>query len=128
MVELTIQVSHDVAQRLESIHGYLPELLAHIAETLPTSPPATLPLLDASGLADIPPAYTEIINFLTTGPTHQEIIAFKVSTKAQARIRTLLDQNREGTLTDIEQAELDLYEQIEHVMIMLKARAHASQT
>jgi len=37
----------------------------------------------------------------------------------------LLDKNREGTLTEIEAAELDLYEQLEHMMILLKAKAHA---
>ncbi|WP_339385102.1 hypothetical protein [Calothrix sp. FACHB-168] len=32
-------------------------------------------------------------------------------------------KNRSGSLTQIEIAELDVYEQLEHLMILLKARA-----
>jgi len=120
MVELTIQVPEQVIQRLEPIRDRLPMLLAQVAETrspFPASPDATRP-------TDIPLAYAEVIEFLTRGPSLQEIIAFKVSDEAQARLRELLDRNRESLLTGDEQAELDLYEQIEHVMILLKAQAH----
>jgi hypothetical protein len=43
---------------------------------------------------------------------------FKVSPAAQARIRDLLEKNREATLNTNEVAELDLYEQLEHTMIL----------
>jgi hypothetical protein len=66
-----------------------------------------------------------VLDFLITRPTPEEIVAFKVSAEAQERLRTLLDKNREGSLTEIEAAELDLYEQLEHMMILLKAKAHA---
>jgi hypothetical protein len=122
MVELTIQVPNEVARRLEPIRDRLPELLSQIAQALP---PFLDPLPAVATPADAPSAYAEVIEFLVTGPTPQEIVAFKVSQEAQARLRDLLDKNREDTLTDAEQAELDLYEQIEHLMILLKARTHA---
>ena len=121
-VELTLQVPNRVARRLEPIRDRLPALLSQIAEAQPpfSSPPVmTRPV-------NIPLAYAEVIEFLVSGPPPREITAFKVSEKAQARLRKLLDKNRESLLTSAEQAELDLYEQIEHVMILLKARAHAS--
>lgn len=120
-VELTLQVPNRVARRLEPIRDRLPALLSQIAEAQPpfSSPPVTRPV-------NIPLAYAEVIEFLVSGPPPREIISFKVSEKAQARLRKLLDKNRESLLTSAEQAELDLYEQIEHVMILLKARAHAS--
>lgn len=39
------------------------------------------------------------------------------------RLRTLLAKNRERTLTLQETGELDVYEQLEHLMILLKAYA-----
>ena len=119
MVELTIQVPEQVIQRLEPIRDRLPMLLAQVAET--RSPFPAPP--DVTYLADVPPAYAEVIEFLAGRPSLEEIIAFKVSDEAQARLRELLDRNRESLLTNDEQAELDLYEQIEHVMILLKAQA-----
>ncbi len=70
-------------------------------------------------------AYVEVLDFLAGDPSLQEIMSFKVSEDAQDRLRELLDKNREDRLTNAEEAELNLYEQIEHVMILLKAHAHA---
>ncbi|WP_219907712.1 hypothetical protein [Aphanothece hegewaldii] len=67
--------------------------------------------------------YDEVLDFLLKSPTPQEIITFKVSPQAQKRLQTLLLKNREATLTDNENAELDVYEKLEHLMILLKARA-----
>jgi hypothetical protein len=125
MAELTIQVPDELAQRLEPFRDRLPELLTRIVETvLPSSYPADL-LPSVANRTDAPVAYAEVLDFLITRPTPEEIVAFKVSAEAQERLRTLLDKNREGRLTEIEAAELDLYEQLEHMMILLKAKAHA---
>lgn len=42
----------------------------------------------------------------------------------QERLEALLDTNREGVLSPLEQAELDAYQQVDHLMILLKVRAH----
>ncbi|HLY26670.1 MAG TPA: hypothetical protein VKQ72_10045 [Aggregatilineales bacterium] len=70
-------------------------------------------------------AYEEVLEFLTSTPTPQQIIAFRPSEMTQARISTLLEANRNGQLTPQEHAELDEFEQIEHLMRRLKIRAHA---
>lgn len=125
MAELTIQVPDELAQRLEPFRDRLPELLTRVVETILPSTSSS-DLLPSFGLAtDAPIAYAEVLDFLITRPTPQNIVAFKVSPEAQERIRTLLDKNREGTLTETEAVELDLYEQLEHMMILLKAKAHA---
>jgi len=41
------------------------------------------------------------------------------------RLRLLLDKNREETLSVPEEAELNVYEQLEQLMILLKAKAYA---
>ncbi|MCT7989509.1 hypothetical protein [Laspinema olomoucense] len=49
----------------------------------------------------------------------------KVSEDAQARLGELLEKNREGTLNETESAELDLSEQLDRLMTLLKAKAYA---
>jgi hypothetical protein len=125
MAELTIQVPDELAQRLEPYRNRLPELLIRAVENILPSTSSTDLLPSVANPTDAPVAYAEVLDFLVTRPTPQEIVAFKVSAEAQERIRTLLDKNRDGRLTETETAELDLYEQLEHMMILLKAKAHA---
>jgi len=65
---------------------------------------------------------SEIIIFLSTGPSPNKVAAYTVSERAQQRLRRLLALNEAGLLSLEEQAELDEIEQIEHIMIMLKAQ------
>lgn len=65
--------------------------------------------------------YRYILNFLASNPTPQQIAAFSPTPEMQERLRTLLLRERSGELTTIERVELDEYEQIEHLVIMLKA-------
>lgn len=67
----------------------------------------------------------EVLDFLIKSPIPQDIVNFKVSQQAQIRLQFLLDKNRESTLNQMEIAELDVYEQLEHLMILLKARAYS---
>ncbi|MEQ9369794.1 MAG: hypothetical protein RIG63_12310 [Coleofasciculus chthonoplastes F3-SA18-01] len=124
MAELTIQVPDELAQRLEPLRDRLPELLQRFVETVPPRIPLPNQISSVTNPTDAPIAYTEVLDFLITRPTPQEITTFKVSAEAQERLRTLLDKNREGTLTEAEATELDLYEQLEHLMILLKAKAY----
>ncbi|MEQ8385841.1 MAG: hypothetical protein RH949_26135 [Coleofasciculus sp. A1-SPW-01] len=124
MAELTIQVPDELAQRLEPLRDRLPELLQRLVETVPPRIPLPNQISSVTNPTDAPIAYTEVLDFLIARPTPQEITTFKVSAEAQERLRTLLDKNREGTLTEAEATELDLYEQLEHLMILLKAKAY----
>ncbi|MBD2075501.1 hypothetical protein H6F86_16680 [Phormidium sp. FACHB-592] len=124
MVEITIQISDELAQRLEPLRSRLPELLSQLLNS--ANPSSASLAITTANLQEIPEAYLEVLDFLMTRPTPQDIVAFKVSPIAQERLRSLLDRNREGTLTNSEVAELDVYEQLEHLMILMKARAIAS--
>ncbi|HEY9652336.1 MAG TPA: hypothetical protein V6C95_16885 [Coleofasciculaceae cyanobacterium] len=124
MAELTIQVPDELAQRLEPLRSRLPELLLQLLET--TNSSSAIQSNVAVNPQALPSVYLEILDFLIKRPTPSEIAGFKVSTAAQERLRTLLDKNREATLTSSETAELDIYEQLNHLLILLKARAIAS--
>jgi hypothetical protein len=65
---------------------------------------------------------------LATSPTAEQIIAFKISAAAQARLEDLLDTHREASLSPEERAALDLYCALNHVIIQLKARALRQQS
>lgn len=124
MAELTIQIPDELAKRLEPLSNRLPELLSQLLDSNNSS--STSLAIATANLQEIPQAYLEVLDFLVTRPTPQDILAFKVSPEAQERLSSLLDENREGTLTGSEVAELDVYEQLEHLMILMKARAIAS--
>ncbi|WP_354634617.1 hypothetical protein [Planktothricoides raciborskii] len=124
MAELTIQVSDELAKRLQPLQNRLPELLTWLVDSIPSSTKIeSLPTVER--LTTPPPAYTEVIDFLISRPTPREIIAFKVSAEAQNRLREVLEKNRQGTLHETEVAELDLYEQCDRLMTLLKAKAYS---
>ena len=67
-------------------------------------------------------ATQEVIDFLASTPSPDQILAFKASPATQARVRYLLDANRTGTLTEQERTELDEFEHLDHIVSMLKIR------
>ena len=121
MVELTVQLPEDVAARLAPIHERLPDLLRQIAQSVPQDRLAESSTRPATDF----PVYAEVLDFLVTSPTPEAIVDFKVSASIQARLRELLEKNQEDVLSEEEQAELDAYEQIDHLVTLLKARAHS---
>ncbi len=68
-------------------------------------------------------SYEEIIDFIAGGTTPESVVAFRPSEQAQQRITDLTERSKEGSLTGDEQAELEDYLQLEHLMILAKARA-----
>ena len=68
-------------------------------------------------------ACDEIIDFIVAGKSAEQIDAFRPSENTRARIAHLLDLAREDSLSHAERAELEDFLQLEHLMIMAKARA-----
>jgi hypothetical protein len=68
-------------------------------------------------------SYDEIIDFIAAGTTPEAVVAFRPSSAAQQRVAWLLEGSKAGSLSIEEQAELEDFLQIEHIMIMAKARA-----
>ena len=68
-------------------------------------------------------SYEEIIDFIAAGTTPESVVAFRPSKLVQERVEQLIDGSKSGTLTAEERAELDDFLQLEHIMIMAKARA-----
>ena len=113
MVELTIQVSDDLAHRLQPLRNRLAEIIE-------------------LGLRDLTPSqnilYNEVIEFFAGGPTPRAIIAFHPSVETQHRLVELLDRNQVGTLTPEEKTELEQYESLDYLFTQVKARARQRLT
>ncbi|MGH1397456.1 MAG: hypothetical protein ACRAVC_25975 [Trichormus sp.] len=121
VAQLTIHIPDELAGRLEPLQSRLPELLWLLLD-IDREQPYEQPKLNTQTV-EIPEVYQEVLDFLIKRPTPEEIITFKVSARAQIRLQELLEKNRTGSLSQMELAQLDVYEQLEHLMILLKARA-----
>jgi hypothetical protein len=71
--------------------------------------------------------YDDLLDLLAESADAQRVLAFRLSDEKQAQLDQLLEKNREGILTDEESAELDAYEQFEHLVRLLKARVLQKQ-
>ncbi len=68
-------------------------------------------------------ANQEVIEFIAGGTTPQNVVEFRPSEAAKARVESLIKQGKSGGLTDEEKSELEHHTQLEHLMRLAKARA-----
>jgi hypothetical protein len=124
MAQITIDIPDDLAQRLAPYQSQFSDLFTRLIATTLLSPQpseqSTPTLPNTSSI------YQEILDLLISQPTSEQIIGFKVSETSQSRLQTLLQKNREAALTPAETTELDLYEQLDTLMGLLKVRAYTT--
>jgi hypothetical protein len=113
MTTITLEIPDELAARLDPLRDHLPDLLSQVIEMQSGS------LRQSTAY----PVFDELIDFLASGPTPQQIIAHKIAPDIQARLEELLDKNREAGLTEAEAAEMNAFRQVNHVLIRLKASA-----
>lgn len=68
-------------------------------------------------------SYDEIVNFFAAGTTPEAVVAFRPSDEATRRVAELVAKSKDGTISVDEQSELEDYLQLEHILILAKARA-----
>ncbi len=68
-------------------------------------------------------AHDEMLDFLTSGPSLDEIMAFEHSEETLRRVRYLMDSIEKEMLTTDEGAELEEFVKANRFMDMLKVRA-----
>jgi hypothetical protein len=74
------------------------------------------------------PLYDELVDLLAAQADLEQLRAFRLSAARQQRLDELLERNREGRLEPGELAELEDFEQLEHIVRLLKARALRKQS
>ena len=126
MAQLTIDIPDELAQRLAPYKNQISEIFTNLVNTSLREN-----VMDKLDISSTPsptelPTYLEIIDFLVNRPTSEHIATFKVSEQAQTRLRELLQKNSDTNLVSSEEAELNLYEQLDTLMSMMKIRAYAT--
>ncbi len=69
-------------------------------------------------------AYEEVIEFIAAGTNPSSVIAFQPSDVTKERVAGLIYREKTVGLSADEKAELDHYMELEHIMRLVKARAH----
>jgi hypothetical protein len=64
-----------------------------------------------------------VSDFIGSAPRLEEIAAYRLPADLQQRAHLLLEKNHEGKLSDVEQAELEEFCQIDHLLTLIKAKA-----
>jgi hypothetical protein len=113
LMQLTIDIPDQLARQLE------PEI-EHVAEIIARGLRRTW----SAGSA----LRGEIISFLASRPTANEILEFRPSSGSAARAQDLLRRNQEGVLTPGEEAELDEICEIDRFMSLIKAEVLAQRS
>ncbi|MEO6907375.1 MAG: hypothetical protein ABI210_05755 [Abditibacteriaceae bacterium] len=68
-------------------------------------------------------AYQEVIEFIASGTTPNNVIAFHPSQASKDRVETLIQRKKAAEISEEENSELEHYMQLEHLMRLAKARA-----
>ncbi|RKT43972.1 hypothetical protein [Thiocapsa rosea] len=110
-MQLTLQIPDDLAAALTPRKEGLPRILS-----------LGLRELDAEGAAGFS-GLADVMEFLASLPTPEQIMALRTSQALQAQIDTLLERSREGDLSDDEDRQWRNYQYIEHLVRKSKIRA-----
>lgn len=107
MTPMTVQITDELAERLQHLRSRLPTIIELSLLGFKTSAISTV---------------TELIQFLSSSPRPEEVLSYHASNKSQERLRRLLALNDAGMLSEAEQQELDELQRLEHLVIKLKAQ------
>lgn len=105
MPTITIEVSDELSDMIARAGDRLPELLERSLQQ---------PVLPAH-------VYRHVLDFLASRPSPQDITTFGPTPEMTERLRDLVRRQADGEITTAEMAELDEYERLEHLMVMIKS-------
>lgn len=105
MATVTIEVPDELSELVKQAGARLPEPLARSLKE-PTLPAHV---------------YRHVLDFLASRPTPEQVASFGPTPEMAGRLRTLIERELSGEITPPEKAELDEYERLEHLMVMLKS-------
>jgi hypothetical protein len=105
MTTVTIEVPDELSELIAQAGDRLPELLAQSLRE-PTLPAHV---------------YRYVLDFLASRPTPEQVASFGPTREMTDRLRALVERESNGKLTPTEKVELDEYEKLEHLMVMIKS-------
>lgn len=105
MAAVTIEVPDELSELVAQAGDRLPELLAQTLKE-PTLPAHV---------------YRYVLDFLASRPTPDQVAVFGPTSEMVDRLQALLGRESSSEMTLTEKAELDEYERLEHLMVMIKS-------
>jgi hypothetical protein len=106
MTEMTIKIPDEWQEQLNHAKTWIPAILR----------------LSLTGFkTPVSEIILEITAFLGGNPSTREVLDYHLPPKAQSRLRRLLTLNQAAMLNEREEQELDEFERLERIMMMLKA-------
>ena len=111
-MQITLDLSEELVSRLNSVEEKLPQVIELGLRELDASPQDGF-----NGIA-------EVLEFLATLPTPEEILALRPSETLQTQISNLLEKHRNRNLTDVEAQMWKQYQYLEHLIRKAKAKAY----
>lgn len=105
MATVTIEVPDELSELVAQAGDRLPELLAQSLKE-PTLPAHV---------------YRYVLDFLASRPTPEQVATFGPTPEMASRLHTLIERESRGEITPVEKAELDEYERLEHLMVIIKS-------
>lgn len=112
MSAITVEVSDELAARLRNQGASVPEILER-----------GLRELDAEAQSGFEGA-AEVLEFLASLPSPEEILKLRPSERFAQRIKELLEKSRIAQLDSREEKEWEHYQFLEHLVRLAKAKAH----
>lgn len=106
MTQITIDIPERLAPRLEPVQPYIIEFVE-----------LGLHQFNLEGN----PLFEELVTFLATHPTPDEILDLQPSPEVEARIEELLQKNRSNRLSEAEESELEIYSKLDLFFTLVKA-------
>jgi hypothetical protein len=111
-VEIIVRVPDTLGQRLQRVRERLPEILERgLLEVLPE---------ESREFQD----ENTIMELLASQPSPEQVLSIRPSPELQMRVKDLLRRNKEGKLSRREEAELERYLTLEHLVRLAKAHAY----
>ena len=111
-VEITIQVPNALGQQLQRFRGRLPEILERGLREVSAERPTDFQDENA------------IMELLASQPAPEQVLDIRPSPELQTRVSELLCRSKEGELAQQEEAELERYLMLEHLVRLAKAHAY----
>jgi hypothetical protein len=105
MTTVTIEIPDELSELIAQAGDRLPELLAQSLRG-PTPPTHV---------------YRYVLDFLASRPTPKQVASFGPTQEMTNRLRALVERESNGEITPTEKAELNEYERLEHLMVMIKS-------
>ena len=112
-MEITLNVSEELATRLQPVEQQLPQILELGIRELNARQGGTF-----AGLA-------EILEKLASLPSPEEVLALRASPAIEERIEVLLEKNQAEGLSPDEKREWEQFSYVEHLVRMAKIHATA---